>query len=70
MPTLFYTDGFRVCFFSNEHKPIHVHVEKAGGVVKIELLPEIVVIANKGMSAKNRKKALSLVMENKGTIIG
>lgn len=69
MPTLFYMDGFRVYFFSNEHEPIHVHVEKAEGVVKIELLPKARVTANKGMSAKNQKKALSLIEENKEAII-
>jgi hypothetical protein len=30
MPTVFIKDGFRFFFYSNEHRPIHVHVRKGG----------------------------------------
>lgn len=28
MPTILTTNGFRFFFYSNEHLPIHIHVEK------------------------------------------
>ena len=30
MPTVFVEDGFRFFFYSNDHRPIHVHVRKGG----------------------------------------
>ena len=30
MPLVFEKEGFRFAFYSNDHKPIHVHVRKAG----------------------------------------
>jgi hypothetical protein len=31
MPLVFEKDGFRFTFYSNDHRPIHVHVRKSGG---------------------------------------
>jgi|SaaInlStandDraft_7_1057024.scaffolds.fasta_scaffold453053_1 hypothetical protein len=31
MPKIFEKDGFKFFFYSNEHKPIHVHVRYGGG---------------------------------------
>ena len=31
MPTIFEKDGFRFFFYSNDHRPIHVHVRYGGG---------------------------------------
>jgi hypothetical protein len=30
-------DGFRFFFFSDEHLPIHIHVEKGDGYMRVEL---------------------------------
>ncbi|HTA94655.1 MAG TPA: DUF4160 domain-containing protein, partial [Verrucomicrobiae bacterium] len=30
MPTIFEKDGFKFFFYSNEHRPIHVHVRYGG----------------------------------------
>ena len=37
MPTLIREDGFEVRIYTFDHPPPHVHVAKAGAVVKIEL---------------------------------
>ncbi len=37
MPTIFRKDGYRFFFFSDEHLPIHVHIEKGDSYVRIEL---------------------------------
>ncbi|MEE8587347.1 MAG: DUF4160 domain-containing protein [Acidobacteriota bacterium] len=31
MPTVFTKDGFRFFFYSNDHRPIHVHARKGDG---------------------------------------
>ena len=31
MPKIFEQDGYRFFFYSNEHRPIHVHVRRGGG---------------------------------------
>jgi len=39
MPELFRLFGIRFFFFSNEHLPIHVHIENADGDAKFEISP-------------------------------
>jgi hypothetical protein len=48
MPTILELNGFRFFFYANEHLPIHVHVSKAGASAKVELVPEIDIIYNRG----------------------
>ena len=31
MPTIFEKDGYKFFFYSNDHRPMHVHVRKADG---------------------------------------
>lgn len=38
MPTLFEYFGFVFKFYSNEHEPIHVHVQKGGAEAVFELI--------------------------------
>lgn len=37
MPTLIREQGFEVRIYTLDHPPPHVHVEKAGAIVKIDL---------------------------------
>ena len=37
MPTVFREDGYRFFFFSDEHLPEHIHVEKGDGYMRVEL---------------------------------
>lgn len=60
MPTILSAFGLRFFFYSDEHSPIHVHVESSDGRAKIELEPIVHVIKNEGMKPKDIKKALSL----------
>lgn len=39
MPTILRIDGFRFFFFSDEHSPRHIHIEKGDGYARIELDP-------------------------------
>jgi hypothetical protein len=64
MPTLLLQGGFKFFFYANEHEPKHIHVQKAGEFVKIELVTLRVV--NNYMKPKDLKKALLIVEENQG----
>jgi hypothetical protein len=61
MPTLLNTSGLRFFFYSDEHKPIHVHVENGGGKAKINLLPAVEVVENRNIKSKDMKKALAII---------
>ncbi len=67
MPELFRLFGIRFFFFSNEHLPIHVHIENADGDAKFEINP-IKLVSNNGMKNKDLKLAESIIEENEELI--
>ena len=67
MPELFRLFGIRFFFFSNEHLPIHVHIENADGDAKFEIKP-IRLVNNNGMKNKDIKLAESIIEENEELI--
>lgn len=69
MPTIFEIFGLRFFFYSNEHSPIHVHVVRGEDEAKIELDPEVKLVANHGLKAKDVRRALELVRLYKDEII-
>lgn len=69
MPTLFEIFGLRFFFFSNEHEPVHVHVENSDGRIKIQITQTIEVIENKGMKQKDVKKAVGIAELYKEEIV-
>ena len=48
-------------FLSDEHTPVHVHIENSDGKAKINLLPIVEVVENKNIKIKDIKKALKIV---------
>ena len=52
--------GLRFYFYSDEHEPIHVHVENSDGRAKIVLVPAIEIVKNEGMKSKDLKKAVAI----------
>jgi hypothetical protein len=67
MPELFRFFGIRFFFFSNEHLPIHVHIENSDGDAKFEINP-IKLVSNNGMKNKDIKLAESIIEENEELI--
>ncbi|OYX17887.1 MAG: hypothetical protein B7Z16_09555 [Algoriphagus sp. 32-45-6] len=57
MPTIFKSNGYRFFFYSNDHLPRHVHVEKAKNVCKFELDP-LALIRNTGFKASELREIL------------
>ena len=60
MPTLLFIFGLRFFFYSEEHLPIHVHVESGDGKAKIDVLTGD-VIYNDGLKPKDLKRAIDAV---------
>jgi hypothetical protein len=69
MPTLFIIFGLRFYFYSDEHLPINVHIENGDGKAKINIEPDIEVVSNIGIRAKDIKKALIVIEIYKDDII-
>ena len=61
MPTLFTIFGLRFYFYSDEHLPIHVHIENGDGKAKINVEPDIEIVSNNGIKPKDLKKALTII---------
>ena len=56
MPTIIYL------FYSEEHLPIHVHVQNGDGRAKI-IVSNLEVVENNGIKPKDIKKAITIVEE-------
>lgn len=69
MPTIFEIFGLRFYFYSDEHLPIHVHIENGDGKAKVNIEPEIELVSNRGIKPKDIKKALVLIKTYKEEII-
>lgn len=69
MPTIFEIFGLRFFFFADDHYPIHVHVVKGDDDAKIVIEPDIELIYNHGLKAKDLKRALKLAKMYKDDII-
>ena len=61
MPTILTIFGLRFFFYADEHLPIHIHLENADGLAKIELEPCIKLIENKGIKPRDIKRAITIV---------
>ena len=68
MPTILNQNGFRFFFYSNEHEPMHIHVEKGDSTTKFNLIPEVLV-KNQGMKSKDLKVIEEIISENQGLFI-
>ena len=64
MPTLIRERGFEVRIYTLDHPPPHVHVAKAGAVVKIDLQMHQAVEIVGVISDRDVKRAEQLVAKN------
>ena len=69
MPTVFKIDGYRFFFFSDEHTPEHIHIEKGDAYVRIEI-ESLRVTNSYNLNSKELKKLLDLVKKNKQKLKG
>lgn len=69
MPTVFTKDGFRFFFYSNDHKPIHVHVRKGDGEAVFEVEREVELRESVGLKVQELRHAEDLAKEHRSLII-
>lgn len=60
MPTILTLFGLRFYFYSKEHQPVYIHIEKDGNDAKIEVATRKVVY-NHGIKANDMRRALEIV---------
>ena len=68
MPTLFILFGYRFFFWSNDHEPIHVHVNKGNSEGKFNFL-DVELIENHGFKKNELRLIESIIEENRDIII-
>jgi len=69
MPIIFEKDGFRFFFYSNDHRPIHVHVRKGDGEAVFNVEDGIDLRESQGLKLKELARAEELARENKKIIV-
>ena len=68
MPTILFLFGLRFYFYSEEHLPIHIHVQNGDGKAKIDV-ETCMVLENRGIKPKDLKRATDAVLLYKEEII-
>jgi hypothetical protein len=69
MPTILRKNGFSFFFYSNEHRPIHVHVEKGDGDAKFNLEPLVELVESHGLKTRDLSDAEEIINEHLQQII-
>jgi hypothetical protein len=64
MPTILLVKGFRFFIYSNDHSPMHVHVEKGEGTAKFNLYP-VELVKSKRFTANEIQNIRKLILENR-----
>ena len=69
VPTVFIKHGFRFFFYSNDHRPIHVHVRKGGGEAVFEVENGVILRESVGLKTGELGEAEDLATENQQLIV-
>jgi hypothetical protein len=69
MPLVFEKDGFKFAFYSNYHRPIHVHVRKGDGEAIFDVEDSVQLRESAGMKIRELARAQELAEENINLII-
>ena len=69
MPKVFEKDGYRFFFYSNDHRPIHVHVRYGDGEAVFDVEAGVDLRESQGLKVKELAKAEALATQNRQLII-
>jgi len=69
MPKIFEKDGYRFFFYSNEHRPIHVHVRNGSGEAVFDVEQGVELRESQGLKVRELTKAEELATAHRGLII-
>ncbi len=64
MPRIFEKDGYVFFFYSNDHRPIHVHVRYGGGEAVFTVEDRIELRESHGLKMNQLGKAEELIRQN------
>jgi hypothetical protein len=65
MPTVLKLIGFKFYYWSQEHKPIHIHVKKGGGEAKFAIEPKVELVENHGLKPHELVLAENVIKDNR-----
>jgi len=68
MPTILKINGYRFFFFSNEHTPKHIHIQKQEKYAKINI-ENLQILDNYKFNSKELNEILKIVKENQQRFI-
>jgi len=68
MPTVLKKRGYRFFFYSNDHSPVHIHIEKENCTAKFQLEP-VKLLKSKGFSARDINEIRKFVTEHQEYLI-
>jgi hypothetical protein len=69
VPTIFTKEGFRFFFYSNEHRPIHVHVRKGGGEAVFDVESGVELRESVDLKLQELRRAEELALESRELIL-
>ena len=69
MPKIFEKDGYNFFFYSNEHRPIHVHVRYADGEAVFNVEEGVELRESQGLKVKELARAEELAKEHRSLIL-
>ncbi len=69
MPSLFEKDGYRFFFYSNEHRPIHVHVRRGSGEAVFDMEDRVELRESQRLKVQELARAEELAQEHRELII-
>ena len=69
MPTIFIVFGFCFKFYSNDHRPVHIHVTKDGHEAKFNLEPTVELVFNRGFKKHELTVITGIIEENDEILI-
>lgn len=64
MPTVLKIKGYCFFFYTNEHLPIHIHIEKDNKTAKFNLKPTVDLVYSRRFKAQELSEIRKLVEEN------
>jgi hypothetical protein len=69
VPKVFDQDGYRFFFYSNDHRPIHVHVRFGGGEAVFNVEGTIELRESFGLKVRELARAEELAREHRELIV-
>jgi hypothetical protein len=69
MPKVFEKDGYKFFFYSNEHRPVHIHVRHGGGEAVFDVEENVELRESQDMKVSELSRAQQLAAESRQLIL-